>query len=164
MQRALPLLIMVAGCAVGLLAPSAQAEQTAGAILSQGLKGFQLTCIVNAGNPDRCRPNGQALSGLPATLDPSKVYVFNKRLPGGVSDMATSELPHMLKQAGCKVESAPRSPRDFLFPDEGEPIFVIRLRCGGKSVELRNRFNRLISDDASLCRTWSVSDLTLKLR
>lgn len=164
MRKAFHHLMVVAGCALGLGAARAQSEQTASAILSQALKTFQLTCIVDAGNADRCRPNGQVPSGLPAPLDPSKVYVFNKRLPGGVSDMATSELPHMLRQAGCRVVSAPQGPRDFLFPDEGEPIFVIRLRCGGKSVELRNRFNRLISDDASLRGTWSVSDLTLKLR
>lgn len=164
MPRAIPLLILVAGCALWFCADGAQAESNASAILSQGLKGFQLTCIVDVSKPDRCRPNSPVPTGLPAVLDPSKVYVFNKKLPGGVSDMATSELPQMLKQAGCRVESAPRSARDFLFPDEGEPIFVIRLRCGGKSVELRNRYNRLISDDPSLRGLWSVSDLTLKLK
>lgn len=164
MQKAFHLLIVVAGCALGFRAARAEAEQTTSDMVSQGLKGFQLTCIVDAGSTNRCRPDTQVRKGLPAALDPSKVYVFNKRLPGGVSDIATSELPHMLKQAGCVVGSAPRSPRDFLFPDEGEPVFVIRLRCGGKSVELRNRFNRLISDDATLRETWSVSDLTLKLR
>lgn len=134
-----------------------------GDILSRGLATFQLSCIKASGSFDRCRPDSQHPSFLPHVLDRSKVYVFNKKLPGGVSDMATSELPQMLKAAGCNIKSGPQNPRDFLFPGEGEPIFVIRLRCRGQSLELKNRFNRLISEDADSRKTWSVSDLALEV-
>lgn len=160
MKPALLVILIVNALAVQAEAQDGRGE---GDMLSRGLAAFQLSCIRAAGEFERCRPDSQHARVLPHVLDPSKVYVFNKKLPGGVSDMGASELPRMLKAAGCSVKSAPRHPRDFLFPDEGEPIFVIRLRCGGQSLELRNRFNRLISEDADLRKTWSVSDLVLKV-
>src|ERR1043166_8152749 len=133
------LLVILIANALGFNA-EAQGGRGEGDMLLRGLATFQLSCIMTSGSVDRCRPDNHQALVLPHVLDPSKVYIFNKKLPAGVSDMATSELPRMLKAAGCSVKSAPQSPRDFLFPDEGEPIFVIRLRCGGQSLELRNRF------------------------
>jgi|GEM_PF-2530713 len=78
--------------------------------------------------------------------------------------MAIAELPEALSRAGCTIKHAPRSPHDFLFPDEGEPVFVILFRCANRSFELRNRFNPLISSDTGLRTTWSTSDLVLKAK
>lgn len=78
--------------------------------------------------------------------------------------MSSAELPKRLRQSGCRVESAPRTSKDYVFGDEGEPIFVIHARCDGVRVELRNRFNPLISNDATLRMLWSVSDLIVKIR
>jgi hypothetical protein len=138
------------------------AKPSTATALATALHQFQ-ACILDAGSAERCRPSDQAMGGLMEALDASKLYVANKRLPGGVSEMAAEE-PRLLRQSGCRVESAPRSSRDYLFPDEGEPIFVIRALCGGKRIELRNRFNSLTADDLGLRTAWSVSDLIVKVK
>lgn len=157
---------MIAKAVVGicLATPLGYAGANTSTALNSALTQFRLTCVLNADSSERCRPHGQAPVRLPAIIVPLKAYVFNKRLPGGVSAMATEELPKRLRESGCKVESAPRSSRDFLFADEGEPIFVIRARCDGLLVEIRNRFNPLISNDIALRKQWSVSDLVVKIR
>jgi hypothetical protein len=127
-----------------------------GRLLEKALGDFTFSCSL----PDhvrRCLPNREAHASVPSDLDSGTVYVFNKLLPGGVSDMGFSELPERLRQAGCTVSSYPKGPKDLLFGTGGEPLFAIRCRCGGRTLQLRNRYNDLIDADVGLRQIWSTT-------
>ena len=135
-----------------------------GRLLEKALEGFTVSCVVAKDATERCAPKSEPLVSLPANLESGKAYVLNKTLPGGISDMSLSELPQRLRRAGCFVDSHPKGPKDMLFGSAGEPIFTIRCRCGGRSIQLRNRYNALIDHDATLRRGWSTSDLVVQAK
>jgi hypothetical protein len=74
------------------------------------------------------------------TLVPGRVYVFRKTANTPNENLAMKVLPKRLAEIGAQVTKAPQSPKDFIYPFVGGPLFVIEFE---KDRHHGTMFNRI---------------------
>ncbi len=123
------------GCRAGAAAPDEQFRML--------FDGFQLVLVddIPPTTPIQQLDSSSLHNTYPAerTLVPGRVYSFKKMTNTSNETLGMKVLPERLSKMGAQVTKAPQSPKDFMYPFVGGPLFVIEFEKDGHRGTMFNR-------------------------